>query len=507
MAYRYGDRQQTQLFPPSIEDYIAQGDPVRAYDAFVEALDFSELGIVLNPHQVGNSPYDPKAMLKLLVYGYSYGARSSRRLEQATYHNLSFIWLVGGLKPDHKTIAEFRRQHKAALKNVLKQCARLCIQLDLIDGNTLFVDGSKLRGNAAIGHTWTPERCDRHLQKIDARIESILNECERVDEREKAGPSLVQLQNELRSHDALKTKVENILRELRTTGAKSLNTTDADCVKVKSRQGTHAGYNGQIVVDEKHGLIVHGDVVNESNDAKQFANQIEQAHETLERQCLHACGDAGYANTSELKKIDAQGVAVIVPTSKQAHGKAVKAFDKSRFHYDAANDRYLCPQGQSLPPAYVCRDKGHRVYQIEDKALCASCAHFGECTKAKAGRRIRCLAESLRGQFACLRIRRREIAGRDKNAIPPPRRVADEETRLKLESQYKESGSQAIYRLRKQKAELPFGHIKRNLGAGHFLLRGLAGVRAEMALLASCFNLARMIGILGVSTLISRLMG
>ena len=134
MAYRYGNRDQMLLFPPSIEEYVSQDDPVRVYDAFVDTLDFHELGIILDPCKVGNSSYDPKAMVKLLIYGYSYGWRSSRKLESAVRHNVSFMWCIGSLTPDHKTIAEFRRKNKKALKKIMTQCARVCIQLDLIEG-------------------------------------------------------------------------------------------------------------------------------------------------------------------------------------------------------------------------------------------------------------------------------------------------------------------------------------------------------------------------------------
>ena len=152
MAYRYGDDKNQMVFlPPSIEDYVSIDDPVRAYDAFVEALDLTKMGIEVNPSKVGNSSYAPKTMLKLLVYGYSYGeTRSSRKLERALHHNLSFIWLTGNLKPDHKTIALFRRKNRTALARVLKECVRLCLKLDLIEGNTLFVDGTKIRANASI---------------------------------------------------------------------------------------------------------------------------------------------------------------------------------------------------------------------------------------------------------------------------------------------------------------------------------------------------------------------
>ncbi|HJX31294.1 MAG TPA: transposase [Thermodesulfobacteriota bacterium] len=139
MAYRYGNRYQMELMPQSIEAYVSRANPVRAYDAFVEALDFHELGIDLNPDRVGNSEYDPRSMFKLLVYGYSYGVKSSRKLERECYHNMAFIWLMGELKPDHKTIAEFRRRNKQALKKVLRHCDRVCIKLNLMTGNVLFV--------------------------------------------------------------------------------------------------------------------------------------------------------------------------------------------------------------------------------------------------------------------------------------------------------------------------------------------------------------------------------
>src|SRR3972149_6847873 len=189
MAYRYGNRYQFGLFPQSIEDYVAPSDPVRAYDAFVEALDFNALGIEIDPNQVGNSEYDPKAMLKLFVYGYSYGTQTTRKLERETYHNLSFLWLMGGLKPDHKTIAEFRRNNKEALKKVLRQCARMCLKLDLIAGNVLFVDGTKIRANAARARTHDQAYYEQHRSEINRVTEQLVEECEKVDETEELTPS------------------------------------------------------------------------------------------------------------------------------------------------------------------------------------------------------------------------------------------------------------------------------------------------------------------------------
>lgn len=467
MAYRYGHREQMELFPQSIEDYVNPDDPVRAYDAFVEALDFNGLGITLDEKQIGNPEYYPKAMLKLLTFGYSYGIRSSRKLERATYHNLAFIWLMSGLKPDHKTIAEFRRNNKSALKETLSQCVRLCIKLDLIEGNTLFVDGTKIRANASIKKTWTKERSEEALRKIDERIDEILSECEAVDENEQDEPSLVSMQEELHNKFALKAKIEDILKELNETNKKSINTTDSECARMNSIQGSHAGYNAQAVVDEKHGLIVHTDVVNENNDRQQFAAQISQANETLGQKCSVACADQGYATTDELEKVDKQDIKVVVPPCE-------KSDIKKSFTYDPENDYYLCPEGHILKNTGLTSDEKSHIYRIENKSFCLNCPRFNTCTKSKRGKTVS--------------------------------RLLNEETRQRFEDQYNEPESQEIYKLRQQKVELPFGHIKRNLGVNAFLLRGLDGAKAEISLLSSCFNISRMITIFGIQGLIKAIM-
>lgn len=471
MAYRHGTREQMELFPNTIEEYVSKDDPVRAYDAFVEALDLNDLGVVLDENKVGNPEYNPKAMLKLLIYGPSYGIRSSRKLERAIYHNLAFIWLMGGLKPDHKTIALFRKNNRHILKNVLKTCAQMCIKLDLISGNSLFVDGSKIRANASIKNTWTEDKCQEYLKKIDQRIETVLDECDAIDSSEQNQPSLVKLNKEIKDTQMLKAKVEAILTELKQDDKKSVNTVDKDCTRINSIQGSHAGYNAQAVVDEKHGLIVNADVVNENNDVNQFANQIEQANETLGKKCNTACADSGYANTEQLKQIDAQDIKVIVPSQRQASKKEPEEFDKERFKYNFKKDCYVCPEGHAL--TYEGSDGKTKRYKITESSICQQCNCFGKCTKSLQGRQIN--------------------------------RLVDEEIRAKLEAQYLQPESQAIYKLRKQKVELPFGHIKRNLGVKDFLLRGIDGVKAEMSVLATCFNVARMISILGVIGLIKEL--
>jgi transposase len=466
MAYRYGNRNQIRLLPESMEDYISPDDPVRAYDAFIEALDFRELGIILDSHKIGNSEYYPKAMLKLLVYGYSYGIRSSRKLERACHHNLSFIWLTSNLMPDHKTIAEFRRKNKEALAQVLKQCAKICIKLNLIEGNTLFVDSTKIRANASIKNTWTKEKAQKALKHIDERISDILTQCDAIDEAEQG--SLVTMDKELKDQKTLKSKIKGILQELKEE--ESFNTTDPECTRIKKGKNFYVGFNFQSVVDKEQGLILSTDVVSENNDLNQFASQINKANQILGKKCKTAVADCGYASTDQLEKIDKQGIKVIVPSQRQVSRKEPSLFAKERFTYKY--DYYLCPKGHKLIP-YRLNKENNRVYKIKDKKICLSCPHYGICTTSPTGRTIS--------------------------------RLLKEEVRQKLEAQYEEPSSQEIYKLRKQKVELPFGHIKYNLKFDSFLLRGLKGVKAEASIISTCFDLVRMITLLGVPALVKEL--
>jgi len=479
MALRQGNREQMQLLPASIDQYVAEDAPVRVYDAFVGALDMRELGIDIDPLQEGNPCYDPKAMLKLLVYGYSYGVRSSRKLERETYYNLSFIWLMGGLKPDHKTIAEFRRKHKEALKKALVQCVRLCLKLDLIAGNILFVDGSKIRGNASIKNTWTKEKCQKVLERAEKRIAEVILEAEAIDEEEAGLPPLVAVKKDLQDARNLKQRVEEIMEELAGSDKKNLNTVDRDCTRINSVHGTGAGYNAQVVVDDKHGLIVSCDAVSVNNDLGQFSVQIEQANEVLGKPCQTAVADSGYAFTEDLGKIDKQEVQVIVPTQRLASGKEIGEFDKRNFRYNVETNCYHCPRGEVLVYYSLTRKRNGKIYKIREAETCLACQSFGRCTTSKRGRKVS--------------------------------RLDEEELRDRLEKEYALSENQAIYKRRQEKAELPYGHIKRNLGVSSFLLRGREGARAdkvptgEMSILSLCFNLRRMLSLLGHRGLIAKL--
>ena len=382
MAYIYGDREQTTLFPPSVEDYIPPDDPVRAYDAFVDQIDLKEMGIVVDENQVGPPEYDPRVMLKIFTYGTSYGIRTSRKLERACHHNLSFIWLTGNLKPDYKTISRFRRNNREPLSNILKQCVRLCLKLKLIEGNTLFVDGTKIKANASVDHSWSEERCRHLLKHADEKIAHILNDMEKLDQEEEHKESLVQMEKHLANKQALKERVSDILNQLKKENGDILNTTDPECAKVKDKQTFTAGYNMQAVVDGKNGLIVHTDVVAEANDLNQFADQITEANNIIGGTCETACADAGYASAKTQKEIADKNILVVVPSQRQARKEPEGPFSKEKFTYDPQTDTLTCPMGKTLVPAGC--DGYVQQYRMKSKEDCLSCIHFGVSSVVKS---------------------------------------------------------------------------------------------------------------------------
>lgn len=482
MAYKIGDRMQQTLLPNSIEDYVKQNDPVRVYDAFIDALDFEQLGIPIEPYSSGADMYYPKHMVKLLVYGYSYGLRSSRKLSRACTHNLSFIWLLGGLTPAYRTIARFRDKYKEQIKNILKQSVQLCLKLDLIDGNSLFIDSSVFKANASLDKTYDHDRCQKALKKIHEHIDQLVDEIQRLDTQEQDKESLTELSEQLADQNQRKERIETIVKELSQRQdhctqeqISTYNTTDPECAKIHKSHKTTAGYNVQMVVDGKHGLIVHAESTDVPNDAGQFNEQIHNAKEVLGQSPKTVASDTGYYSLPDLSKVD-NAVTAVIPTQKQVLKERQKdnptAFDKEQFVYDETSDQYTCPEGHRFNRVAFDQDKQQYSYRTKSKH-CLSCRHFGVCTTSFKGRTMkRSLHEKLKEQ---------------------------------LEHIYDSPEGQAIYALRKQKAELPFGHVKHNLSATEFLLKGKKGTNAEVSLLSTAFNIARMIPIIGVAELLTKL--
>lgn len=472
MAYRYGNRNQITLLPDSIEKYVKEDDPVRVYDTFINCIDPTELGLIIEENSVGNSSYDPITMLKILVYGYSYGWRSSRKLERALHHNLSFMWLSGGLKPDFKTISNFRKNNLKALKNILIQSARLSLKLNLIHGNTLFTDGSKFRANAGNRQTKNLETWSSYKDHVTTRIDKLLAEINSIDQTETE--SLISINKELKSQKKLKKKIINLLEEFK--GEEKVNGTDPECKIMSGRQGSHAGYNVQATMDEAHGLLVSLEGSDSRNDMGELSIQINIAEKNLGKSCDTVCADAGYSSIEDLVLLKSEEKTVVVPSQKQVlKVKKELPFDKAHFSYLPYKDIYICPTGNELHRTTKKKQAKTLEYKIIDKNLCFSCKHYGVCTTSKKGRKVT--------------------------------RSRHELIREEIADFYDSKEGQDIYVKRKNIAELQFGHFKRNLGAGAFLLRGMKAINAELGILGACFNLSRMTTLMGgVHPTITRLM-
>lgn len=472
MAYRYGDRYQIKMFSQSLDEQVPKDHPVRVFDAIIEKIDLKGLGVEINPNKVGNSSYDPVAMIKLLVYGYSCKLFSSRKLERACYEFIPMKWLVGDLRPDHKTISEFRSNNIEALKKLFMEVSKIMLTLGLLKGDILYVDGSKLRANASIENFKSAEEYKKFLEVLRDGIENVFEKAEAIDKSEEDMPLLLGATGI--EGVGIEKKVIEAQEKVKEIERKFINTTDPDCIKIKSNKGSFAGYNVQVVVDGEHGLIASHDVVSEHNDLNQFTEQIKKAEEVIGKRCKIGCADSGYFSMKVLKEAIEEGRRVIIPSPKQVNNKGVGEFSKDKFTYNAEEDCYICPEGNKLVYGHYDKKRGQHVYRFTSSKICRSCRHYGICTTAKRGRTVM--------------------------------RLEEEELMKKLEMEYLDSSSQRIYKSRKGKVEAPFGHIKHNLGFCSFLLRGIEKVRAELSIIAIGYNTIRAISILGVSKMVEMLM-
>ena len=315
------------------------------------------------------------------------------------------------------------------------------------------------------------------MEIAEKNIERILEEAEEIDQEEDSKGSLVKLKEELQSQEKLQAKVKEIAERLKETGKDKINATDIDSVNGKTRQGSHAIMNCEVSTDKKHGLIVNSEAVSQNNDLNQLSSQVEQCKETVGKLPVEVVSDSGYFSLKDIEKVP-ENVKVIMPSRRQAQKEnnkktEVEPFGIEEFSYDKERDVYICPEGKILENKGIAFGSQEKIsYKARGKE-CRECKHFGICTTSQKGRWV-------------------------------VRMVKQEHLKRRLEEIYHEEESQKLYKLRKEKAELPFGHMKRNLGAGQFLLRGKEGVNAELSILSTCFNVARMITIIGVPMLIAK---
>jgi transposase len=330
------DRDQVQMLPPCVEDYVTAEAPVRFIDAYVDGLDLAKLGFSrCQPKVTGRPAYHPGDLLKLYLYGYLHRIRSSRRLEAEATRNLELIWLLRGLRPDFKTIADFRKDNRAFFKGVFREFNLLCRKLELFGAELVAVDGSKFKALNSPRRHLGAAQLREILQRIDERIEAYLRDLDSQDQEAAttsskgggdAGGGGASLQEKIRRLRQSRAGHATLLEELEKSGQDTVWLTDGDArlMHDKQRGSYMPGYNVQAAVDTRHDLIIAQDVVQSSNDRGELAAMAVAAKEELEAATLKVVADKGYHEAMQLEACEQAGIEAYVPSQRTTSGRSSK---------------------------------------------------------------------------------------------------------------------------------------------------------------------------------------
>jgi transposase len=467
------DRGQGMLFPERLEDWVGEDNPVRVIDVFVDELDLGGLGFDrAEPEATGRPGYHPAMLLKLYVYGYLNRVQSSRRLEREAGRNVEVMWLTGRLAPDHKTIADFRKDNGPAIRKVCAQFVALCRQLGLLAAASVAVDGSKFKAVNNRDRNFTAAKMQRRMAQIEKSVARYLGQLDSADRQEpsearsmkvtRLTEKIAKLREEMKRLEALEAR-----RLAAPDQQISLTDPDSRSMATSGRGSGVVGYNVQAAVDTEHHLIIAHEVVNVGNDRAQLASISEKAKAVLEVETLDVVADRGYFSSEEILACDRAGVTVTLPKPLTSTAKARGRFGKQDFCYLADEDVYICPAGERLTYRFTREEHGLAIRRYWTTA-CAGCAIKDRCTPGRERRISRWEHEAV---------------------LDAVQRRLDEHP-------------QAM-RQRRETVEHPFGTIKARMGATHFLMKRLKNVRTEMALSVLAYNLTRVMNIIGIRPLMA----
>lgn len=474
MNYIQGtSREQIILFPEAIDDYIKQDNPVQFIDAFVESLDLGKLKFKYSQlKSTGRPPYNPLDMLKLYIYGYLNRIRSSRSLEREAQRNLELMWLLKKLTPDFKTIADFRKDNKKAIKRVCKEFILLCKKLELFGKELVAIDGSKFKASNSKKRNFNEAKLKRAIKEIEDKVEQYFSDLEENDQKE-AGitqPSAEEIKKKIDLLKDRKNKYQKLLKELKESDETQVSLTDPDSRAMVNNQRVEVSYNVQATVDAKHKLILDHEVTNEVLDRNQLGKMSKRAKDILEVEELEVLADKGYYDAIEIKECVDNGISPYIPEPARAVPKGVEIYHKEEFRYDEKKDIYTCPNGAQLTFRNKATHHGRamRLYKSEG---CLNCPAKAKCTRNQQGRII-------------YRWEHEKVLEEMKN------RVQANKEKVKM---------------RQWLSEHPFGTIKHSFNQGYTLLRGIEKVGAEISLSILAYNIKRAINVVGLRGLIAAL--
>jgi transposase len=467
------DREQATLFPEYLEDWIDQDNPVRAIDAYVDKLDLSRLGFDgVAPEATGRPSYHPSGMLKLYIYGYLNRVQSSRRLEREAARNVEVMWLTCRLVPDHKTIADFRKDNGSAIKRVCAGFIELCRQMGLLTTSSVAIDGSKFKAVNTRDKNFTRNKVARRRAQLEesvARYLAQLDTADRQEPSEELAAKTAHLKEKLVKLGSEMQRLAAIEKLMLASPDQQISLTDPDSrsMATSGRGSGVVGYNVQVAVDTEHHLIVAHEVTNTGSDRAQLANIASQAKEVLGVEVLQAVADRGYYSGEEILACDNAGIAVTLPKPMTSGMEARGRFGKQDFVYLSDEDVYRCPAGEKLSYHYTNEENGQQLRRYWTNA-CRDCALKPRCTSGKERRITRWEHEHV------LEAVQKRL---DKNPH--------------------------AMRQRRETVEHPFGTLKMRMGATHFLMKRLPKVATEMALHVLAYNLTRVMNIMGIQPLMA----
>ena len=467
------DRGQSTLFPECLDDWVDENNPVRVIDAFVDMLDLAELGFAgVEPAETGRPAYHPSTLLRLYVYGYLNRVQSSRRLECEAGRNVEPMWLLGRLVPDHKTIADFRKDNGSAIRKVCARFVELCREMGLLVKASVAIDGSKFKAVNNRDRNFTRAKVERRRAQLEQSVARYLSQLDTADRQE---PSEALATKTTRLKDKLAKLAEEMRRlgglEARMLAAPdqqiSLTDPDSRSMATSGRGSGVVGYNVQVAVDTEHHLIVTHEVTNVGSDRSQLARVAKKVKSALQTDAVEAVADRGYFNGEEIVACDRAGITVTLPKPLTSGAKSEGRFGKQDFAYLPEEDVYRCPAGERLKYYYTNIENGLKLRRYWTNA-CRTCALKSRCTTG---------------------VQRRITRWEHEHVLEAVQRRLDEDP-------------QAMRR-RRETVEHPFGTIKARMGATHFLMKTLPRVTAEMALHVLAYNLTRVINIMGPGRLIA----
>src|SRR6266852_9884750 len=364
---------------------IDEDNSVRVIDVFVEELDLGELGFSgVDPEATGRPSYHPSVLLKLYIYGYLNRVQSSRRLEREAGRNLEVMWLTGRLVPDHKTIADFRKDNSLAIRKVCARFVALCRELGLLTTASVAIDGSKFKAVNTRDKNFTRAKMERRLAQIEesvARYLSQLDTADRQEPSEALAAKTAHLKEKIAKLASEVERLKAIEKEMLASPDQQISLTDPDSrsMATSGRGSGTVGYNVQVAVDTEHHLIVAHEVTNSGSDRAQLANMAKQAKAVLKTETLKAVADRGYFSSLEILACHEASITVTLPKPQTSGAKSEGRFGKQDFAYLPEEDAYRCPAGERLPYRYTNEEDGKMLRRYWTTA-CQNCSLKSQCT-------------------------------------------------------------------------------------------------------------------------------